>query len=506
MQHRRAISALPSIKQEACMSQAEESCAQRWARFRFFIIGPLLAAPPNSGEGSKRLAELAAVTYRHPITGEPVRFGASSIERWYYRAKDASNPTSALRTRIRSDRGLQPSICARVEELIVEQHRANPDWTFQLIYDNVAVTAAERDELTTIPSYPTFVRFMHAKGLKRHRSRKNMRPNEIRALEHKEKREVRSFEMSHVHALWHLDFHVGSRKILRPDGTFAAPHIMCVLDDRSRLVCHAQWYWTESAQCLVHGLTQALQKRGLPRALLTDNGAAMVAEETTRGLVDLDITHDTTMAYSPYQNGKQEVFWGQIEGRLLPMLGNDPNLTIEALNDATQAWVEMEYQHKKHRETHCAPAARSLAGPTVNRPCPENDVLRFSFTTQSTRLVRQGDGTVSVDGQRFEVPSRLRALRRLTIRYARWDLRHVWAVDEVTNVILSALYPQDKIANADRQRRAIPTPMSPLTTSSDSPQPMAPLMRTLIQQYAADGAPPAYLAGPNSIASSDLTQ
>ena len=33
----------------------------------------------------------------------------------------------------------------------------------------------------------------------------------------------------------------------------------------------------------MHGLSQAIQKRGLPRALLTDNGPAMVAEEVTEG-------------------------------------------------------------------------------------------------------------------------------------------------------------------------------------------------------------------------------
>ena len=52
---------------------------------------------------------------------------------------------------------------------------------------------------------------------------------------------------------------------------------------------------------------------------MTDNGAAMVAEETTNGLALLGVLHQTTLPYSPHQNGKQECFWGQIEGRLLPM-------------------------------------------------------------------------------------------------------------------------------------------------------------------------------------------
>jgi transposase InsO family protein len=53
----------------------------------------------------------------------------------------------------------------------------------------------------------------------------------------------------------------------------------------------------------VHGLSQAIQKRGLPRALLTDNGPAMVAEEVTEGLLRLGIVQERTLPYSPYQKG-----------------------------------------------------------------------------------------------------------------------------------------------------------------------------------------------------------
>lgn len=69
-------------------------------------------------------------------------------------------------------------------------------------------------------------------------------------------------------------------------------------------------------------------KRGLPRALMTDNGAAMLAEETTTGLAALGIVHQTTLPYSPYQNAKQESFWGRIEGRLMAMLEGDEGLTL----------------------------------------------------------------------------------------------------------------------------------------------------------------------------------
>ena len=57
-----------------------------------------------------------------------------------------------------------------------------------------------------------------------------------------ETREVRSFEVDHVHTLWHLDFHHGSCRILGRDGQWRKPLLLAILDDHSRLICHAQWY------------------------------------------------------------------------------------------------------------------------------------------------------------------------------------------------------------------------------------------------------------------------
>ena len=57
-----------------------------------------------------------------------------------------------------------------------------------------------------------------------------------------------------------------------------------MLDDHSRLACHVQWYWHEDSESLCHGLMPAIMKRGLPRRQMSDNGAAMKAEETRSGL------------------------------------------------------------------------------------------------------------------------------------------------------------------------------------------------------------------------------
>ncbi len=59
---------------------------ERWAQLRFSVVGQLLAAPPPKGELWGELVKLAARTWRHPTTGEPVRFGVSTLERWLHKA------------------------------------------------------------------------------------------------------------------------------------------------------------------------------------------------------------------------------------------------------------------------------------------------------------------------------------------------------------------------------------------------------------------------------------
>ena len=61
----------------------DPSQRDRWARLRFAIIGPLLAAPPDPGELQTALGLLAAKTWRHPTSGLDVNFGLSTLERWY---------------------------------------------------------------------------------------------------------------------------------------------------------------------------------------------------------------------------------------------------------------------------------------------------------------------------------------------------------------------------------------------------------------------------------------
>jgi len=482
---------------------------QRWAEFRFSVIGPLLASPPARGQLGRELKRLAAKQWRHPITGHHWRrFGVSTIERWYYQALGGSakeGPVEVLRRKVRCDHGRHPAIGPALAEALAAQYRAHPSWSYQLHYDNLAALAESRPELGPLPSYRAVLRFMKARGyLKRPRRGPAHRPGARGAEQRYEAREIRSYESEYVGALWHLDFHHGSVRVLRPCGSWVYPLLLGILDDRSRLCCHLQWYLAEGARELCHGLSQAFLKRGLPRSILFDNGSAMVARETREGLRRLSVLAENTLPYSPYQNGKQEAFWNQIEGRLLPMLESaGKELTLEALNEATSAWVEMEYNRKVHRETGQSPLRRYLDDKSVSRPAPGVRCLEEAFTAEVTRTQRRSDGTVSVDAVRFEIPSRYGHFEKLTLRYASWDLSRAWLCDPTSGAVLRRVYPQDKTRNAEGRRahRSEPGACASDQGPEGAPAPaavMAPLLEKIMRDYAATGLPPAYLPGPDA--------
>jgi putative transposase len=262
------------------------------ARLRFSIVSSLLVCPPGPGELSSRLDELAAKIWHHPVSCSSIQFARSTIERWYYIAlRTPTDPLSSLRQRIRTDRGrfrlVGPALGARIRQL----HQDHPGFSYALFFDNLEASLRAEPVEDPLPSPSTVRRWMQCQGLfkRRRRGPKKATRGSIAATERFENLEIRSYEVEHVHALWHLDFHAGSRKVLLRSGRFATAHLLGVLDDHSRLCCHVQWYLAESAETLAHGLSQAILKRGLPRAIMYDNGSAMKAAETEEGVRGVSI-------------------------------------------------------------------------------------------------------------------------------------------------------------------------------------------------------------------------
>ena len=474
------------------MSKYERSCSKqrRWAEFRFSVIGQLLSSPPGKGELALRLKELASRTYLNPINGEAETWTFSTIERWYYLAKNSPNPVDQLMKLKRNDHGdrafTDTGLCKRLRD----QYRQHPSWSKQLHYDNLKAMLRDTPDLGPLPSYSTVRRWMSENAMPKAKPRqREKRLHEGEARADFSAKETRSFEALNPGSLWHLDFHKANRRVVNFKGKWFVPILLAIIDDHSRLLCHLQWYEEETTEVLVHGFRQALQKRGLPRELLNDNGSAMTSHEFTTGLRKLSITPNTTLPYCPEQNGKQERFFGTLEGRLMAQLENKKDLNLQELNDATIAWAEMEYNKNIHSETSASPSERFFSNKSVHRECPSSSVLDLAFCRQEKRKPRRFDATVSVLGVRFEIPWQHRHFQQVIIRYRTWDLSFAWLMDQDGETEISKILPIDKARNASGIRK----PSEENTPeSSESKNEVSPLISKMLADYSATGMPYPY--------------
>lgn len=174
------------------------------------------------------------------------------------------------------------------------------------------------------------------------------------------------------------------------------------------------------------------------------------------------------------------------------MLKRNESLTLQALNQITQAWVEMEYQRTVHEETGQSPLNRAVVNTDVSRNSPESEEIDFGFTVREHRRQRQSDGTIQLKGIRLEIPAQFRHLSKITIRYRSWDMSKAWLVDQRNDHILAIIRPQDKTKNASGARRALnPDPL--VAHEPESTTKLPPLLRKIMAEYAATGVPAAYI-------------
>ena len=180
----------------------------------------------------------------------------------------------------------------------------------------------------------------------------------------------------------------------------------------------------------------------------------------------------------------------------MAMLSNVEPLTLNFLNQSTQAWVEQEYNRSIHEETGQSPLERMMKGPDVSRPSVDSQSLHFYFTAVETRTQRTSDGTLQIKGVRFEVPSRFRHIKRLSVGYKPWNLSMAYLTDHRTGDNLGCIYPQDKTKNAGGERRTLEPILpqeNPDASTASKSEPIPPLLRRLLSDYAATGLPPAYI-------------
>lgn len=375
------------------------------ALFRYSLIAQILHDPPAAGRQEAVLREIAAKTYKIPGSRR-CRVSVTTLRR-YLKIYQAGG-FDALRPQTRCDAGLPRAFAQAVLDRAIALREQQPRRTTQALVDIL-----QHDPDVKLDG-PLCVHTLTTHLRQRAKTRRLLaQPGRV----------YRRFERDHVNSLWQGDAMVGC---WLPDpeqpGKKRRAHLFCFLDDHSRLVTHAEWFFEEALPRMERVLKIAILRRGLPRTIYVDNGQVYSATQFGVACATLGIHRIHGAPYSPEGRGKQERFFETLQTQFLPEVETSDITTLADLNESLWAWLECVYHQRKHSETGQTPLARYTAGLDQVRSV-DPETLRTAFLWREQRKVRR-NATLALQGNTYQVDPHL-AGRTVELRFDPFDLSQV---------------------------------------------------------------------------------
>jgi putative transposase len=359
--------------------------AEKLALFRYGLIAPLVLETLPRGELTRRAEEMASRLY--DIPGSQRRtLSVDTLLDWALRYRHGG--FEALAPKPRQDRGQSRTITPQLATLIERLKRENPHRTGTTLLRELALSSG-KDEPPVSAS--TLYRFLKQRGL----SEKQL----LAPKAHKK------FEAEFSNQIWQADMLFGPW-VARPGGGRRQVFLHATLDDASRLIPHAQFYPSQGLEAALDCLRQAVAARGLPIRLYIDNAKIYRSPQLARIAASLGILIIHSRPYQPEGRGKIERCFRTLREQFLANLDPQHPLSLEALNDRLQTWIENAYHRSQHSALGTTPLLRWQRDIEQIRQLPPLTDLRRLFFHRLDRLVRR-DSTFLLQNRLYEAPPHL---------------------------------------------------------------------------------------------------
>ena len=352
----------------------------RVAVFRFGVISDfVIGAQMSRGEKRRLMRDKSARKWQIPFS-EKTSLSMATISRWCRLYKDSNGDLKSLKPKDRCDQGksraMDEDTCLSLIELKLE----TPALTVPQLIEQM--NRQNRVSPSIVLNNSTVYRFLHQQQL--------IHPQVKKPVDR------RKFEAELPNDLWQSDVMHGPR--VNVNGKRRKSYLIAILDDHSRLIAHGQFYLSEALRCYLDAFENALAKRGLPRKLYVDNGAAFRSRHLEYICASLGIALIHSKPYTPQGRGKIERYFKTVRAQFLSCFKGQ---TLNELNEAFDRWLNDIYHQRKHSSTKQSPFERFAANLHCLRTAPDN--LNDYFRKVARRKVNK-DRSVTLNGQLFEGP------------------------------------------------------------------------------------------------------
>lgn len=372
----------------------------RVALFRHSLVGALTEL--ERGELQPALVRIARQQHVFP-SGRRARVGIATLKRWLKAFREGS--LEALKPALRKDYGQSRSIPEKWLKKAMALRREVPSRTALVL---VEILQRQPDCPALNPH--TLDGLLRRRGMT------------CRLMGKKVKRRKR-WTARHVGDLLQGDATPG---VWLPDPRDPEGKVQTTLflwiDDVSRLVPYAAFFFDAKLPRMERTLKIALLRRGMVRRLYTDNGNVYRANQFNAALAELKIRSLHSREYTPEGRGKIERMFGVIQAHFYPEVYEAGIVSLEVLNEALEAWLECIYHQRVHSELKARPLEVYQAGIEHVRPADPVQLER-AFLWRYIRKI-SGNGFISLLGNSYSVDPTWRG-QKIELRLDPFDLSRI---------------------------------------------------------------------------------
>lgn len=274
-------------------------------------------------------------------------------------------------------------------------------------------------------------------SLNRHLIRRGYGAAQLRA-EGKAARPASRFERKRRNSLFQTDIKYGPTLVSH--GVKKKTYLLSIIDDKTRMIMHAEFYGNQRLPILEDCFRKALLKFGKPSDILVDNGKIFVSKWFRLACARLGVRHIAAKPYSAQTKGKCEKYH-QCVDEFLREFALEPVKTLPELNRKFSVWLDEGYIHESHdalkleeRDPHTGELLSKRERTPYQAYTEDPAKVRYvssiecrdAFLWEEQRVVDKS-GCIKLAGVVFDVGVAL-IRRRVDLRYDPFDLSviEVW--------------------------------------------------------------------------------
>ena len=367
------------------MRLKKEDRRRQWAEFRFGVISPLVCRRLDNAERRQLKREILNQVFITPDE-KTKRIAERTLREWIVRY--GTYGFEGLVQLARRDKGKCRAIAA---EVLNQAYLLRQELPSRSVRGILAHLRAGDIDVSKIAK-TTLNRYLNNMGAPKEKVKE-------------EKGTFQRWQKEHANDLWQCD---SSGGVWLPNPAnpkeYKQTRLISFIDDATRVITHAEFYWDEQLPSLIDCFRKGLLKRGKPRRLLCDNAFIYHSKVLRSASFELGMELSFCAAYSPESKGKVERSYGTVKSRFYEEAKHAGVRSLDELNKFWFAWLTREYHHAEHSALKMTPIERWRQDEEAGFvQWVSTEQIRRALMIRDTRKVHIRTGTIRLNNRCYQL-------------------------------------------------------------------------------------------------------